>query len=227
MKENQTPRSKDIIHRRPKESPYSKSISDQSKKHQKITKKSLNAEFASVSEDFSAESVQEPLNLSVISENLCEENLIGESESLLSSIGAENQSIITSEEAFTPVSKISTVYDESVNSSIDCSNVVGSNSSVEVDLVVNLLKQARSQVSSSSDVSDTSKKLLDALVEASVRDLSVLPDEGDIIGAVLSKRVGIVAVCFMVWLISVAIMFFFSLFRNSKLLFFQSSTYLS
>ncbi|KNA19741.1 hypothetical protein SOVF_058720 [Spinacia oleracea] len=209
MKEIQTPRSKDIILRRPKESPSSKSFSDQSKKHQKITKKSLNAEFASVSEDFLTESVSESINLSSISENLSDEHCIRESESFESSTGTENQSIVTSEEAFTPISKITTVCDESVNLSPDRIKMLGSNSSSEVDVAVNLLKQARSQVISSSDVSATSKKLLDALVEASVRDFCALPDEGDIIDAVLSKKVEVVAVCFVFWLISVTIVILF------------------
>ncbi|KMT16290.1 hypothetical protein BVRB_3g054400 [Beta vulgaris subsp. vulgaris] len=206
MKETQTPRNKDISHRRPKDSPSSKSISEQSKKHQKVAKKSLNAEFASVSEDLLNESVMESLNFSTISE----ESL----DSFESSIGAENQSTVTSEEAsphsiFTPLSKVTTVCDESVDFSLHRDKKFESKSSVEVDVVVNLLKQARDQVISSNDVSDTSKKLLDASVEASMRELCALPDEGDVINALLSKKIRIVVVCFVVWLIAVTTIMIF------------------
>lgn len=135
-------------------------------------------------------------------------------QSFESSIGAENQSTVTSEEAsphsiFTPLSKVTTVCDESVDFSLDRDNKFESKSSIEVDVVVNLLKQARDQVLSSNDVSDTSKKLLDASVETSMRELCALPDEGDVINALLSKKIRIVVVCFVVWLIAVTTIMIF------------------
>ncbi|CAO2821465.1 unnamed protein product [Amaranthus hypochondriacus] len=207
MKETQTPRSKEIFTRRHKDSPSSKSFSEQPKKNQKIAKRNLNGEFASISEDSPAELAIESPILSTTTDVSSDSNHNGESlDRIGSSVIAENQLIVLSEEAsrlsdFTPTSKIATINAESVNLSLDSNKNCELKGSMEVDVIVNLLKQARNEVVDSNGVSPSSTKLLDALVEATVRELCTLPDRGDAIDAVLSNKLRVVVICFVVWMI--------------------------
>ncbi|XP_057546397.1 uncharacterized protein LOC130825275 [Amaranthus tricolor] len=223
MKETQTPRSKEIFNRRHKDSPSSKSFSEQPKKNQKIAKRNLNGEFASIYEDFPAEPAIESPILSTITDVSSDSNHNGESlDRSGSSVIAENQLIVLSEEASrlsdcTTTSKIATINAESVNLSFDSHKSFDLKGSVEVDVIVNLLKQARNEVVGSNGVSPSSMKLLDALVEATVRDLHTFPDRGDAIDAVLSNKLRIVVICFVVWMIGMtAIMICRSSTHNSS-----------
>ncbi|KAJ8422724.1 hypothetical protein Cgig2_004570 [Carnegiea gigantea] len=204
MKEHQTPR-KDLAHRRSKDSPSSKSISGHVKKTPKTAKKSLNAEFTSVSEDLLSESVTESFNFSPISEVLSDKH---NGESIDSSkwlFPGEYSSIPAIEEALTlsdsaSSSKITSVKDETYDSSADRPKIFGNNSNVEAEMVSNLLKQATLEVLSSSDIHSSSKKVLDALVEVSVREFHALPDEDDKIDFLILNRSRILAFSFVVWL---------------------------
>ena len=97
-------------------------------------------------------------------------------------------------------SKITSINDEACDSSIDRRKVLGSSSTVEAEAVSNLLKQARLEVLNSSEIHPASKKVLDALVEVSVREFYALPDEDDKIDFLISNRTRILAFSFAVWL---------------------------
>jgi len=78
-------------------------------------------------------------------------------------------------------------------------------------MVSNLLKQARLEVQRSSEIHPSSKKVLDALIEVSVREFYTLPNnEDDKVDFLVSNRSRVVAFSFMVWLIISLSMVLFS-----------------
>ncbi|KAE8076656.1 hypothetical protein FH972_015292 [Carpinus fangiana] len=207
MKEHQTPR-KDYA--RPSELANRRSKDSSSKKLQKITKKSLNAAFTSVSED-DLESSKESVDLSSISE-IADFDHSGEiAESFLM---AENPSLFGSSESsiasdLTPSSKITADMQEpgQLYGTIEPTGLkIGS---VELEIVVDILKRNRTQVLNSSDVDPQSKKILDALIEIVIEEFYNRPKERDRFAELVSIKIQIVILFFFLWMLAMAVAFFF------------------
>ena len=107
-------------------------------------------------------------------------------------------------------SRITIFDDETCDSSVDNCKGLGDNSTVETEMVSNFLKQAGVEVLSSSEIHPSSKKVLDALVEVSVREFHALPDEADKIDFLILNRSRILAFSFVVWLMISLSMILFS-----------------
>ncbi|GAV71700.1 hypothetical protein CFOL_v3_15190 [Cephalotus follicularis] len=195
MKDNQTPqkeqsRSSDLGNRKSKES--------QSKKSQKITKKSLNGAFSSVSEDISS---KESIDLTMIS-MLSNANRDGNNDEisvvpLIS--GVQSSSATFKPSDLTPTSKIDIIKNEAHDDSFDV---------LEAEIVANFLKKARPQVLSSVDVDTRTKKLMDALIRTVIDDLYVVPEERDWITELVEVKTHIVLLCFLLWIIAMTVIFF-------------------
>ncbi|KAF5737076.1 hypothetical protein HS088_TW14G01232 [Tripterygium wilfordii] len=190
MKNHQTPqkehpRSLDLGNRRSKES--------QSKKPQKIAKKSLSSAFSKTDEYVSDPDDSSEINDSFVSE-------------LNSVISASPETSFLTD--LTPTSKPTTKDNEQVefsaiNLAIDASNGF----SVEAEIVANLLIEARSQVLNSIGADQRSKRLLDALVNIVVDEFSTLPEEKDLRLQLVSKKAGLL--CFMFWSVLAIVALFF------------------
>ncbi|GMY38658.1 protein SINE3 [Fagus crenata] len=191
MKEHQTP---ELANRRSKDS--------SSKKLQKITKKSLNAVFTSVSDESSKESVE----LSSISE-ISDSNHTGEiaqsfSMEMSPDFSASSESLLPSD--LTPSSTVTTENNEPEKLPL------------EVEIVVDFLKRSRSQILNSVEVDSQSKKLLDALLRIIVDEFYAhQPEKTDRIAELISMKTKIVLLSFLVWIIVMAMTFFSSRVQNS------------
>ncbi|KAK9724994.1 hypothetical protein RND81_05G113900 [Saponaria officinalis] len=213
MKEIQTPR-KDLSHRRPKDSPSTKSsINDLSKKSQKIAKKNLDAVFSSVSEELISDAVTKSFNFSPVSEILSESNVNHNGESFECLLGEEEALTLSESSA---CYKITTVNDDSSINSGNHSKVIQSYGCVEGEVVSNLLKQARVEMWNSNDVSPVSKKLLDSLVEVSVKEFCALPEEKDLVSVLISEKTRVLVFCFAVWLITMTVILIVFKFSSSR-----------
>ncbi|XP_041001663.1 protein SINE3 [Juglans microcarpa x Juglans regia] len=202
MKEHPTPRkeqarSSELLDRRTKD--FS------SKKIRKIAKKSLNSAFTSLSEDVT-ESPKEPVDLFSVSEIADSDHFREISESFLMAAGpalsASSESLFASD--LTPSS---TVTAEPGGSKI---------SYVEVETAINFLKRSRSQVLKSADTDPRSKRIMDALIEIVIGEFYPHPEERDHIGELILMKIQIVLLCFFLWILAVAVAFFFgSAVQNS------------
>ncbi|KAK9288221.1 hypothetical protein L1049_016670 [Liquidambar formosana] len=214
MKDHQTPqkeqqrRSSEIANRRSKE-PSLKSISEQAKRPHKITKKSLNAEFTSVSEDIFSETTKESLGFSPVSE-------VSDGIQFTESFEASsNPSLSASSESFalsdlTPSSKITTDKDEGEEVSVEHYGLGVSDGmkALEVEVLVDHLRQSRFQVLNSPDLDLRYQKLLDALIQIVIEEFYGLPEERDRFSELLSLKLCIVFLCFSLWMICVWVAFF-------------------
>ncbi|XP_074319025.1 uncharacterized protein LOC141655934 [Silene latifolia] len=204
MKEAQTPR-KNLSHGRSKDSPSIKSsISVNSKKNHNIAKKSLNAEFSSLPEDVITDSVTESFNFSPVSETLSDNNINAESIDTFECFFAGEEGLTSSDSSAS--SKITTVNDDIPINSHSHGRVIISEGNVEADVVANLLKQAKVEILSSNDVSPGSKKLLDSLIEVSVKEFCALPEEKDPVTVLISEKTRVLVFCLAVWLITMMIL---------------------
>lgn len=89
--------------------------------------------------------------------------------------------------------------------------VDGSNSgSLEAEIVVGVLRRARTEVSNFADMDSRSKKLLDALIEIVIQDLNTLPLQGDRFADLLSAKTRIVFLCWLLWILVLAVILFSS-----------------
>ena len=77
-------------------------------------------------------------------------------------------------------------------------------------IVVDFLKIARSQGLNSVDVDTRSKKLLDALLSIIVDEFYAQPEEKDRSDELIAKKTKIVLLCFVFWILAMAMTFFFS-----------------
>ena len=76
--------------------------------------------------------------------------------------------------------------------------------------MVDFLKIARSQGLNSVDVDTRSKKLLDALLSIIVDEFYAQPEEKDRSDELIAKKTKIVLLCFVFWILAMAMTFFFS-----------------
>ena len=83
--------------------------------------------------------------------------------------------------------------------------------SLEVEIVVDFLKRTQSQILNSVEVDSQSKKLLDALLRIIVDEFYAhQPEKTDRIAELVLMTTKIVLLCFLVWIIVMAMTFFFS-----------------
>ncbi|KAF5950809.1 hypothetical protein HYC85_012802, partial [Camellia sinensis] len=82
--------------------------------------------------------------------------------------------------------------------------------SVEAEVVVNHLKQARIQVMNSTNADLQSKKLLNALIEVVIEEFNALPEEKDRLSELVSMKTRVVFMIFLVWVVAVLMFLHFS-----------------
>ncbi|XP_038876305.1 uncharacterized protein LOC120068561 [Benincasa hispida] len=80
--------------------------------------------------------------------------------------------------------------------------------SVEVQIAVNSLRRALTQVLQSTDVDHQSKKLIDASMSIIVDDFLAIPQERDQIAQLISVKNHVLSLCVFLWIIVLAIAFF-------------------
>lgn len=120
---------------------------------------------------------------------------------------------LTSSEAFTtseltPCSKIiATNGNEETDFSKTCS--------VEVEIMVNLLKQGRLQSLNSVSMEDKFKKVLDALIEFSINEFYTMPQERDKLHELVNGHAYVGFPCCLLWVVAV-LLFAFYLFCLSR-----------
>lgn len=81
--------------------------------------------------------------------------------------------------------------------------------SVEVEIAVNSLRRALTQVLQSTDVGHQSKKLINASMSIIVEDFLAIPQERDQIAQLISVKNHVLFLCVFLWFIVLAIAFFF------------------
>ncbi|XVF38887.1 hypothetical protein REPUB_Repub20aG0141600 [Reevesia pubescens] len=115
------------------------------------------------------------------------------------SLSASSESFILSE--LTPSSKISTGNkDEPID--------ISKTGSAEVEMMVNLLNQARLQAWNSIDMDNKSKKVLDALITFTINEFYTLPQERDKIPKHVLSNAYVVFLCFVLWIVVVTLFFY-------------------
>lgn len=202
MKAYQTPSKKEH---------YSRTSSDRIckdsllKKPLKNAKKSLDGAFISATQGVSPEIIKESSDLSPVSE-ISDANHCSQTASI--SVLALNPVVSASTEIsslpdMTPNSNTITITDDLGSISTDCygvnkqcSSKIGQVEGLEADIVVNLLKQARIEVSKA-DVQ--SKKLLDALIKVVIDEFYNLTGEKDLTNCFVSMKGRVVCLCFLIW----------------------------
>lgn len=80
--------------------------------------------------------------------------------------------------------------------------------SVEVEIAVNSLRRALTQVLQSTDVGHQSKKLINASMSIIVEDFLAIPQERDQIAQLISVKNHVLFLCVFLWFIVLAIAFF-------------------
>ncbi|KAE8683367.1 Basic helix-loop-helix DNA-binding superfamily protein isoform 1 [Hibiscus syriacus] len=208
-KENQIPlrehsRSSDLSNRRSNDSPAKKTP-------KKIARKSLNEALISPTEDVLPDISEESIDFSSISAFSDVDFNIETAENL---VILSNPLLSTSLETFTlpeidPCSKMSTA---SRDGQIDFSKT----GLAEAVILVNLLKQARLQALNSVDMENKSKKVLDALIEFTIKEFYTLPQEIDKLPKLVCRDVYARSLCFLLMVVAVAL-FSLYLFCYSRL----------
>lgn len=229
MKAYQTPSKKEH---------YSRTSSDRIckdsllKKPLKNAKKSLDGAFISATQGVSPEIIKESSDLSPVSEisdaNHCSQTASVNFSSFHSnriSVLALNPVVSASTEIsslpdITPNSNTITITDDLGSISTDCygvnkqcSSKIGQVEGLEADIVVNLLKQARIEVSKA-DVQ--SKKLLDALIKVVIDEFYTLTGEKDLTNCFVSMKGRVVCLCFLIWSFAVSGFLLFDLGLGSS-----------
>ncbi|GMJ02127.1 hypothetical protein HRI_003881900 [Hibiscus trionum] len=207
-KENQTPRkehsrSSDLSNRRSNDSP-AKRIP------KKMAGKSLTEAFISPIGDVLPDISEESIDFSSISAFSDANFSIGTAENLVLS---SSPLLSTSSETFkffetAPCSKISTaITDEQIDFS--------KSGLAEAGIVVNFLNQARLQALNSVDMDDKSMKILDALIEFTIKEFYALPQERDRLPELVSTNAYARFLCFLLWVVAV-VLFSLYLFCYSR-----------
>ncbi|KAL6970220.1 hypothetical protein U1Q18_029922, partial [Sarracenia purpurea var. burkii] len=189
-----------------------------------ISKKHLNSVFTSDSDDVPLPLRKDSIEFSSISE-IPEDYQLGESaESFVASVDplfspSLESSALSDLTALT--STITADNDEVGDNSVGHCNSAESKSrvdivSVDAEMVVHHLKQARVQIRNSTNADLQSKKLLDALIEGVIEDFNALPAETDRFAELVSMKTRVVFVSFFMWILAVsAVLIFSSGVRNS------------
>ncbi|KAF3456373.1 hypothetical protein FNV43_RR01023 [Rhamnella rubrinervis] len=187
-----------------------------SKKFQKISKKSLSAAFTSASADFPVEDLKESVDFSPISE-VSDVSMNGKvTESLIlvpdPALSASSDTLLLPD--ITPSSEVTSEEDEQDLVSLNHGgfNVVDGSKygSLEAEIVVNVLRQARAEVLNFANMESRSKKLLDTLIEIVIEDLQTVSPERDRFAELLSGKTRTAFWCFFFWIFVVAVTLFFS-----------------
>ncbi|XP_031257764.1 protein SINE3-like [Pistacia vera] len=82
--------------------------------------------------------------------------------------------------------------------------------SLQAEVLADLLKQARNQVSNTIDTDARSKRLLDVLVKIIVKELYAVPQKKDRLTELVLMKTRIVSLCFLIWIIAVSVILFFN-----------------
>ncbi|KAG6765719.1 hypothetical protein POTOM_029772 [Populus tomentosa] len=192
------------------------------KKPLKNAKKSLDGAFISATPGVSPEISKESSDFSLVSE-ISDANHCCQTASI--SVLALNPVVSASTEisslpAITPNSNTITITDDSSSISTDCygvskqcSSKIGQVEGLEADIVVNLLKQARIEVSKA-DVQ--SKKLLDALIKVVIDEFYTLTGEKDLTNCFVSMKGRVVCLCLLIWSFAVSGFLLFDLGLGSS-----------
>ncbi|KAI3469269.1 hypothetical protein Pfo_025932 [Paulownia fortunei] len=194
----------------------SKSTSDLSKNLRKVAKKSLNPAFKAVSEDDSAvlESLKEFSEVS-------DDNPFGESAenfiSLVSPVDRHSSETVAISDLTSPSLSSSSVITSDKHVAINATGTKCKNpevdsfkktESIEAEVVIKHLREARIQVLKSKDVGH-SKKLLDALISIIVEEFyGGLYEENEWLDKLLSRKANLVFLSFMMGVYSI-LMFWF------------------
>ena len=112
----------------------------------------------------------------------------------------------------TPSLKIPTEKNELDHILLESYGMPGSGSlktgSLEAEIVVELLLQARAQVLNSTDTDIRSKRLLDALIEIIIDETYLLPGQTDRSSGVMFTRTRLLMLCFLLWIFTTSVVFF-------------------
>ncbi|XP_052171296.1 uncharacterized protein LOC127787343 [Diospyros lotus] len=208
----------DHHHRRSNSKSKSKSISNYiPKKPHKFTKKRLESAHQSVAGD---DSLHLPIDLEEFSllPDIPEAHPFrGSAESFVTSLSPE---LLPSSETISPAylsplhSAITASKDEADDVSLGlCASAESKNSNdiiaLEAEIVVNHLRQALSQVAKATDVDLPSKMLLNALIEMVVEQFDALPEERDRFAEVTTKKIRVVFLTLLAWLLAMFAVFLF------------------
>jgi hypothetical protein len=102
-------------------------------------------------------------------------------------------------------------FDLTPSSTVNTENNELEKLSLEVEIVVDFLKRTQSHILNSVEVDSQSKKLLDALLRIIVDEFYAhQPKKTDHIAELVLMTTKIVLLCFLVWIIVMAMTFFFS-----------------
>ncbi|KAL4272717.1 hypothetical protein GQ457_13G023640 [Hibiscus cannabinus] len=197
-KENKTPRkehprSSDLVNRRSNDSSAKRTP-------KKIAGKSLTEAFISPIEDVLPDISEESIDFSSISAFSDADFNIETAENL---VILSNPLLPTSPKMFTlsetgSASKISTANrDEQVDFS--------KTGLAEAEILVNLLKQARLQALNSVDMENKSKKVLDALIEFTIKEFYTLPQEIEKLPELVCTNVYVRFLRFLLTVVAVAL----------------------
>ncbi|KAJ7980408.1 GPI-anchored adhesin-like protein [Quillaja saponaria] len=210
MKDYQTPQKKDYD--RSSENANRRSKETSSKKLQKITKKNLSAAFVTDFED-PYEISKESVEFSTISEisdashdgNVTETFLQKECSSQALLLHSD---LTPSSKGITQINKTDNLFMKNCSGSCE---LEGFNiASVEADIAVSYLRKASSEVLNSANSAPRYKKLLDELVKIVIQEFYTLPEKNKSSSEVLSMKTQILFLCFLMSIIGVSVVLFFS-----------------
>ncbi|KAK7412874.1 hypothetical protein VNO78_04580 [Psophocarpus tetragonolobus] len=201
MKEHQTPlkefvRYADNRHGRVKDFP--------SKKSNKVIDKSLNAAFASVSDDFSDSSPISEISYANRNEDIT--NFLLEEPSSLTLLSSDLTPKKTSDTTGVVISSTDCIGADKIDSS--------KFNSVEAEITVNFLRNAKTEIFNSVDAAPLRRReLMDGIIEYVVQNLQIntLPKETDQFTHVLSMKNRMLFLCTFIWVIGVSTVLFFTL----------------
>ncbi|CAJ1963153.1 unnamed protein product [Sphenostylis stenocarpa] len=199
MKEHQTPHK---VLARSAENRHGRTKDISSKKSNKITDKSLNAAFASVSED--------SVDLSSFSEILD----VNRNEDLTTFFLEEPSSVTLLPSDLTPKKLTDTTGIISSTNCIGSNEIVSSKfNSVEAEITVNFLRNVKTEVLNSvNSAPQHRRELMDGIIEYVLRDLQTytLPEERDQFAHLLSMKNRMLFLCTFIWVVGVSVVLFFT-----------------
>ncbi|XAR49706.1 hypothetical protein NMG60_11032983 [Bertholletia excelsa] len=192
--------------RTPKANHRSKAGFERIKDPQKISKKCLNSAFKSVSEDVSLELRKDSIDISSITEISDDNQLVESAESVIttqSHLNSPSPEMV----AFSELSTLSLSITGNSDEAGDISDGHCISPSVEAEMVMKYLKQARLQVINTTNIDRKSKKILDALIAGVIKELKAFPEDKNQFAELVSIKTGVVFLSFFVWLVAVLLVF--------------------
>ncbi|XP_022867820.1 uncharacterized protein LOC111387491 isoform X3 [Olea europaea var. sylvestris] len=171
----------------------SKSVSDYTKNPHKVSKKSLNSVSTAVSENESSvvESPEKSIDFS-ISENSIASSSPVDTPSSETVARSDHSPSLSSSSVITCDKYIAASVSSSKRKNPEEVNSLNKNGSVEAEMVIKHLRDARIQVTNSNDM-DRSKKLLEVLISSTIKELGGSPhEEEDWINELVSSNARVV-----------------------------------